>query len=270
MESSNAFPFRSIAAALVAPVLAALACCGSASAQDPKPAKPTQTPTSERSADRDQWQTGHGGISTDRPSDERALFQAFAKIEGLSADYTEEKHLSLLAVPLKSKGKLHYLRPGFLSRIVTAPEKSKLTITENELRMAGKDGTEVIDLRQSDRVRLFVTSLVQVFRGDREALKKHYRVRYTHKLENSTDWQLELKPLKKPLDQIMKSLVLRGTGKAVTRIERHEPNGDRTITKIVKVDAKRTFSKQEKKELFGITVEKSVESGLKQKAGAPK
>lgn len=199
---------------------------------------------------------GLGG-KQQRPASQAALFRTFAKIKGLSASYTENKYLSLLAVPLKSTGKLHFMQPGYLSRIVETPEKSKLTITKSELRMASKDSSgknkeEVIDLRQSDRVRLFVTSLVQVFQGNEKALKKHYRIRYTPKQDDAHAWQLELKPLEKPLTQIMARLVLVGRDKAVTGIELHEPNGDRTITKIVKVDAERTFTKKEQLEIFGV------------------
>lgn len=228
MESKRAYLFRNL--------LAVALVCSAAVAQ--KPDGVNLTP-------------GLGG-KQQRPATEAALFRAFAQIKGLSADYTEEKFLSLLAVPLKSKGQLHFMQPGYLSRIVLAPEKSKLTITDSELRMAGKDGEEVIDLRQSDRVRLFVTSLVQVFQGNQKALQKHYRIRYTPKLDDFHVWQLELQPRKKPLTQIMKRLVLVGRDKTVTHIELHEPNGDRTITKIVKVNPKRIFTKAEKKELFGV------------------
>jgi len=187
-----------------------------------------------------------------RPTDAAALFRAFAQIKGLSAEYTEEKHLSLLAIPLKSRGKLHFMQPGYLSRIVEAPEKSKLTITDAELRMRGKDGEEVIDLRQSDRVRLFVTSLVQVFQGNQPALQKHYQIRYIPKAKDDHGWRLELRPKKEPLTQILKHLTLVGQDESVTGIELHEPNGDRTITKIVKVDPKRVFSAAEKLSLFGV------------------
>lgn len=192
-----------------------------------------------------------------RPKDEAALFAMFGKLRGMSASYTEKKHLSLLAVPLTSSGELHYLRDGtgtkgHLVRLVEKPEKSKLTITEAELRMADKNGTEVIDLRQSDRVRLFVTSLMRIFQGDRKALQEHYRVRYVLDDKHATRWHLELVPKKEPLDKILKQLSLFGEGEAVTRIELIEPSGDRTVTTIDKVDPKRTFTAAEKREIFGI------------------
>jgi hypothetical protein len=218
----------------------------------PKPTKPGANPAIEADPE---WVSGKHGLGGDnqRPPSKEALFRVFAAIQGLSADYTEDKYLSLLAIPLKSKGKLHFMQLGYLARIVESPERSKLTITKSELRIAGKDKEEVIDLRQSDRVRLFVTSLVQVFQGDEKSLKQHYRIRYTPRVDDTHAWQLELKPLKKPLTQIMKKLLLVGRGKAVARIELHEPNGDRTITKIVKVNPKRVFTAKEQKDIFGVT-----------------
>ena len=136
-------------------------------------------------------------------------------MRGLSASYTEEKHLSLLAVPLSSRGKLYYRTgpdgaDGQLVRVVEAPEKSKLSVSERELKISDSRGTEVIDLRQSDRVRLFVTSLMQVFRGDGAALARHYVVRYRHVGEQGGGWRLDLTPKKPPLDKMLRSLSLRG------------------------------------------------------------
>ena len=230
MASSRACPSPSL---LLAPLLALLGATAPALAQE----QAAKTPA--------------------RPKDEAALFAMFAELRGMTASYTEKKYLSLLAVPLTSSGKLHFLADGqdkkaHLVRSVEKPEKSKLTITEAELRMADKNGTEVIDLRQSDRVRLFVTSLMRIFQGDRKALQKHYKVRYVLDDKHATRWHLELVPKKQPLDKILKQLSLFGDGQAVTRIELIEPSGDRTVTTIDKVDPRRTFTAEEKREIFGI------------------
>ncbi|MGK0201704.1 MAG: hypothetical protein ACI9S9_000763 [Planctomycetota bacterium] len=282
----NAYLFRSLVnRCLVATCLLLSFASAQTEEKPPKPTKPGITGGVESD---EGWGIGTQGIGgkDQRPPSKAALFRAFAAIQGLSADYTEDKYLSLLAVPLKSKGKLHFMQPGYLSRIVESPEKSKLTITASELRMTSKDTTgkhkeEVIDLRQSDRVRVFVTSLVQVFQGNEKALKQHYRIRYTPRVDDFHAWQLELKPLRKPLTQIMKKLLLVGRDKAVTRIELHEPNGDRTITKIVKVNPNRAFTVKEQKNIFGVTKklksdskagEKDRESkkAKTNKAGAPR
>lgn len=192
-----------------------------------------------------------------RPKDVAALFAQFRAMRGMSASYTEEKHLSLLAVPLTSSGKLHYMTDrdgenGRLVRVVEKPDPSKLTVTERELRVTDRRGTQVIDLRQSDRVRLFVTSLMQVFRGDRKSLEHHYDVRYAVDGAKPRAWRLDLSPKKEPLDKILTKLTLHGEGPAVTKIVLQEPSGDRTVTRVVKVDPKRAFSAAERLKIFGL------------------
>lgn len=195
------------------------------------------------------------GVDDPAPTDVAKLFAMFRSLRQLRASYTEKKHLALLAVPLQSRGQLCYLKSGYLSRIVTAPAKARLTITPTELRMQDAEGSQVVDLRQSERVRLFVTSLLQVFRGDHEALQKVYRIRFLHLAKEHTAsqrWQLELVPAHEQLQAIVKRLVLHGRGRAVTRIELVEPNGDRTVTTIVSAKKDAPFTNEERRELFGI------------------
>lgn len=192
-----------------------------------------------------------------RPKDAAALFRQFAAVRGMSASYSEEKHLSLLAAPLTSSGRLYYMTDadgnnGRLVRAVEKPEPSKLLVTERELRIADERGTEVIDLRQSDRVRMFVTSLMRVFQGDRAALARSYHVHYAHHDQNKTGWRLDLTPKKAPLDKILKQLSLHGDADAVTQIVLTEPSGDRTVTKITKVNPRRRFSQKFQQGVFGI------------------
>ena len=192
-----------------------------------------------------------------RPADAAALFRMFAATTGLEARFEEEKHLALLALPLQSKGRLYFFRPdrtqpGYLARIVESPEPSSVLITPTELRLQNRDGTEVIDLKRSDKVRNFISSLVRVFAGDEAALAKSYTIHFAHAEKDAAGWTLTLVPRDKPLNQMLASLTLTGQGEAVVRIEVKEPNGDRTVTRIVAADPARKFDAAEQKRLFGI------------------
>ncbi len=192
-----------------------------------------------------------------RPRDATALFAMMAAMTGLEATFAEEKHVALLALPLQSKGRLYFFRrdrksPGYLARIVEAPEPSTVTITPRELRLQNRDGTEVIDLTRSDKVRSFITSLVHVFAGDQAALQKAYEVDYVLDDADAALWTLTLVPRVEPLDKMLKHLRLVGRGESVERIEILEPNGDRTLTKVLTANAERRFDRQERKQLFGI------------------
>lgn len=187
-----------------------------------------------------------------RPADAKALLGAFARMPGLEAGYTEEKRLALLALPLQSRGRILFLPPGYLFRQVEAPEPATLRITPDELVVEDRDRKEAIDLRRSDTLRVFVTSLVQVFAGDEAALQKAFTVTYTPDPKAERLWTLELLPKGEQLQRMMRSLTLRGEGEAVTVIEVVDPNGDRTTTRIVTADVARRFDADERKRWFGI------------------
>jgi len=196
--------------------------------------------------------TAVDAVADQRPPDAPALLAAFAKMEGMEARFEEEKHLALLAAPLKSEGRLYFMAPGHLSRVVEKPRRSEVRISPTELLVKGEDGVERIDLRQSDDVRAFVTSLVSVFRGDEEALESAYDVGYVADPTNDRAWTLTLTPRRDPLTKLMKLLRIKGTGLHVKTIEVIEPSGDRTVTRIVEVDVKRRFTAVEKEQRFGI------------------
>jgi hypothetical protein len=192
-----------------------------------------------------------------RPADAAALFRTLGAVTGLEATFEEQKQVALLALPLQSKGRLYFFRPdpkapGWLARIVEAPERSQVTITPRELRLEHRDGVEVIDLQRSDRVRTFVSSLVHVFGGDEAALHRTYRVAYEPDPADAAAWQLTLTPREAPLDKLLQQLRFVGRGEAVERIEVHEPNGDRTTTRILTANPARRFDPAEQQRLFGI------------------
>jgi len=197
----------------------------------------------------------HGGETAPRPADARALLAAFARMPGLEARFTEEKELALLAVPLRSSGRLYFLPPAHLTREVEEPEPSRLAITPAELRMRDRDGEQVLDLRANEPVRAFVTSLLWVFAGDLEKLEGAFTVVYTPEPADAAAWSLALTPRAKPLSDLLGALTLSGAGTAVRRIELREPNGDRTRTTIVAADAERRFSAEERQRLFGLPPE---------------
>lgn len=66
---------------------------------------------------------------------------AAATVNAIEADFTQEKHLPILAKPLVSKGKLLYRRPGDLRWEYTTPIKSVLLIHDGEAkRFTESDG----------------------------------------------------------------------------------------------------------------------------------
>ncbi len=191
--------------------------------------------------------------AVERPRDASALFAKLAEVKSLEARFVEEKHLALLAVPLTSRGRLHYQAPGYLARVVEEPEPATLLITPKTLRVTDRNGTETIDLRTSNTLRLFVTSLVRVFSGDEKALAESYAMRFEAPPGDAT-WTLTLTPRAAPLTEMIRALELSGTGVTVTTIVVREPSGDRSVMTIRDVDPQRVYTADEQRALFGITV----------------
>jgi hypothetical protein len=121
--------------------------------------------------------------------------------------------------------------------------------------MSGKDGVETIDLRQNADVRLFVTSLVRVFSGDEVELARFYAIAFDAAESGEAGeagWTLTLTPRAPPLSEMLRDLTLRGRGRAVSELVLREPNGDRTVTRIVQADTARRFTAEEQASLFGV------------------
>lgn len=192
-----------------------------------------------------------------RPRDERALFELFAASPGFEARYEEEKHLGLLAVPIKSRGAMYFLPPGYLARVIDEPEPSRVLITPTEMRTIARGKEKRVDLARSADLRAFVTSLVQVFAGKREGLAQLWSIGYAPITDDPRGWTLTLVPRadaegRAALTRMVSSLKLTGAGESVRSIEVLEPNGDRTVTRIGSSDARRVFTDAERAEWFDL------------------
>lgn len=181
------------------------------------------------------------------PATADALFAALRALPGLEAQYTEAKHMALLAVPLESRGTLRYAAPGLLRRDVTHPRPATLVITPDALRITEDGKTETIDLRARTDVRLFVDALVRVLAGDRDRLAATYAIDYAPTPTGA--WTLTLTPKVEPLSDILTALRLAGRGHVVTTIRVDETNGDHTLTTITAATP-RSYTPAERAQLF--------------------
>ena len=184
-----------------------------------------------------------------------ALLSAFAAMPGLEARYVEEKTMSLLAVPLESRGTIFFAPPGHLLRRVESPRPAELLISEGTLRMREGDKVQELDLARRGDVRPLIESLLWLFTGDHAALEKAFHVRFEASAsgESGSRWTLSLRPRRAPLDKLVGELRLTGEGLAVKTVEVLESSGDRSVMRILDADPRRTFDPSEKRALFGVS-----------------
>lgn len=192
-----------------------------------------------------------------RPADARALFALFASSPGVEARFEEEKHLALLAVPLRSSGRFYFLPPGYLTRKIEQPEPSLVRVTPRELYSLSRGVEERVDLTRSADLAEFVGSLSSVLAGRRDGLAARWTIDYQHAVDDPAGWSLKLAPRTdieghEALESMVDSLVLTGAGQAVLQFEVREPSGDRTVTRVIESNPWRVFDAAEREALFGI------------------
>ncbi len=185
------------------------------------------------------------------PTSEKELLKALKQLQGFQAHFIEEKHLALLKAPLKSSGELFYLKPGRLARKVEEPESSLVRVNDSVVTIVDQEGKRRIDLRSRPGVAAFVESFSHVLDGNHNALNQYYLLSYQRE-GSGNRWSLTLRPRKAPLNQLIKTIEIAGKGLSVSRLTVLEANGDRTITHLSEVNAQRSFSDREKKQIFGI------------------
>jgi hypothetical protein len=222
------------------------------------------------------------GQAGSNPASFGELLEGFAQMSGLEARYEEEKFLSLLAVPLRSSGRLYFAPPASLLRRVEAPSRQDILIRANQIRISsggsrGDDNrlgpgsgaapapeVQTIDLAARGGIRPLVESMIWIFTGDRASLESVYDIDYqrfssevgeeadqAEAGDSSSHWQVRLTPKAVPLSNLIRELRVRGRGFGADKMELVETSGDRTVTQILDADPRREFSAVERLELFG-------------------
>lgn len=179
-----------------------------------------------------------------------ALMRGFSRMPGLYARFTEEKHIALLAVPVRSEGELFFAPPGRLLRRVTSPTTSAALIEGERLIFAGDGRREEIPLDEASGnsvVAGFVGSFRHVLAGDTQSLNRTFEVDYTR---DGASWRLTLRPRTEALRRFMRDMVLHGESRSVLRMVMTERSGDVTTTTFRDVDTARRFTAAEQARLF--------------------
>ena len=175
------------------------------------------------------------------------LMAAFAQMPGLEATFEEEKHIGLLAAPLRSSGRLYFMRPGRLARFVDAPRPSQVLITPEMVHFSDATGSQMIALTGRPELSALVESMVWLLSGDAASLNGAYAPAMTGTTEA---WTLTLTPREEPLSHLIAEMTVMGSGYAVQEIRVVETTGDETRTRILDADPAREFTDEERERLF--------------------
>ena len=193
--------------------------------------------------------------------DLRLLLTSFSGMPGFGARFEEDKTLSLLAVPLRSEGRLFYSPSGNSQRLlrrVDSPNAQDILISEDAIRIREAGREEIIDLNARAEVRPLVESLLWIFAGDRKALEAAFVVHFETNASESAapsaegiSWRLLLKPRNASLKALVDRLEISGRGLAADRISVFESAGDRSVMRVFDANPNRRFSEADELSLFG-------------------
>ncbi len=180
------------------------------------------------------------------------LLRRFAALPGLEARFVEEKRIALLAVPVRSEGRIYFAPPDRLMRRVERPEASSALIAGGRLRMRQGSRVEELSIDDNPVLRGFIDSFRAVLAGDRRALERFYRIEFTPRSDEADGWELILRPRAEPLARFLREIRMRGAGVAVREMRMMEVNGDETRTTFSELNTNRRFSQAETRSIFRI------------------
>jgi hypothetical protein len=182
------------------------------------------------------------------PATLEALMEGMARAQGVVAEFRETKEIALLAAPLTSRGVLHYVPPDRMVRRTLEPAPATLVVDGARVRFDDGSGAPPLDLSGDPSARAFVENVTLVFRGDLDALRRRYEVRFE---ADPPRWRLLLEPRDAMVRRFVERLELAGEGEALREMVLVERDGDRTTTRFERVETDHAHTPEELAALFG-------------------
>jgi outer membrane lipoprotein-sorting protein len=165
------------------------------------------------------------------------LMQALKAQPAARAQFVETKHLAILDSTLEVRGTLEFRAPDYLRRQQTQPQQQSFEVQGQTVTLERPgQAPRQISLADYPPLAGFIDSLRAILAGDRAALERHYRLNLEG---DAAAWDLKLTPRPGPLAQHVERLSLQGRHGGLTRIEVREAGGDRTVTELSSLPARR-------------------------------
>ena len=161
------------------------------------------------------------------------LMQALAANKASRATFNETRFLALLDRPLESSGELRFTPPNRLEKRTLAPGSETLVVDGDSVLVERHGKRHSLSLRDHPEVAVFVESIRGTLACDRKSLERAY----TLSLEGTEPrWRLVLRPRDESVARLVASVEVDGAGSDVRRIEITQPDGDRSLMLIRRIE----------------------------------
>jgi outer membrane lipoprotein-sorting protein len=161
-----------------------------------------------------------------------ALDPVFAhfQLARLACKFTEEKHIALLARPLRSSGAIYYDRDRGVARSTLAPKPERVVVTRTALRIRKGDRSEEIPLDKSKDLKAFALIFPSLLRGERSELERSFDIGLYG--SDAAWWALVFTPKTDSLRALVRRVVVIGQRGAPVSLQVVEASGDTTETQL--------------------------------------
>jgi hypothetical protein len=180
-----------------------------------------------------------------------AIDPVFAKIKlaRMRCAFREEKHVALLAKPLRSAGTIVFDHTRGIARVTTAPKPSRAVLTAASLRITTDQRTEEIPLDKMRDLKAFALIFPTLLRGDRGELERAFDLGLYGDAKAS--WALAFVPRADALRKLVSRVVVLGRGDTLAGLEISEASGDTTDTQLTDVATDAAVTDAEISTAFG-------------------
>ena len=166
---------------------------------------------------------------SDQPAAFDELMRLLATRRHGHVRFEEVHQIALLERPLESSGELVYEAPDHLEQRTLAPRVETLVLDHGVLTARRGSRSTTLPLREYPQVAPFVESIRATLAGDRAALERLFRVRFTGDLAH---WTLRLTPADSTLARAVKDIRIEGAREAIRTVEIRQNDGDRSVLTI--------------------------------------
>ena len=169
------------------------------------------------------------------PASASAVEGIFAhfKHDRLRCKFSEEKHIALLAKPLRATGTIYFARDKGIARLTATPKAEQLVVTTSSVRIRKGTRTEEIPLDKSKDLKAFALIVPTLLRGDRAGIQQAFNI--TLHGSDKDWWALTFVPKSASLAKLVKKVVVFGKKTDVFSLQITEQSGDTTNTRLSEI-----------------------------------
>lgn len=171
-----------------------------------------------------------GNLVAGEPSRGRELDAVLARvrIDRMTCSFHEEKHIALLAKPVRSTGTIYFARDKGVVRKTLEPSSAEVVVTTTTLKTRRGTRTETIPLGKSKQLKAFALVFPTVLRGQRAELERDFALGLYGSEKGW--WALSFVPRDEALRAVVQRVLVVGRSDRVVQLQVSEASGDRTDT----------------------------------------